>query len=558
MKKYLQISCSIILMMITISLNAQNIYIPDANFKNALIARGVDLNSDGEIQESEALEIDTLKIKRNNIENLTGIESFLNLNYLDLTGNKLTSLNINNLPEIITLNCPENKISSINLFNLPKLKILDLSNNKLTALDLSEFTSLEIVFCFWNNLISLDLKNLNNLTDLRCNSNKLTSLDLSKKTQLNLLDCSYNQLINLDISTLTNLEVLYCRSNQIKNLELKNLSNLTNLSCTKNQLTSLDVSMLSHLKEFYCDENKLTYLDVSNLYFLVNFNCSYNPLELLIIKNGVHNVFDDVFTIFEAVPNLKYICADASEIDELKQMAILAEYPYISISSFCNSITDGTYYTIYGQTKIDGNNNGCGEDEMAYPNLKIKISNATVSEYIISSTNGNFYSLLDTDTYTFQPILNYPNYYSVNPESATFTIPDTVGPSFCISPNGVHNDLSVSIIPTRGARPGFSDATYKVVYKNQGTSTQNGSVTFNYDEAKMNFITSSPIANNTSNGKVSFNFSGLKPFETRSAIITMRTNSPSDNPAVNSGDALEFTAVINGAADETPEDNLAH
>ena len=49
MKKYLQISCSIILMMITISLNAQNIYIPDANFKNALIARGVDLNSDGEI-----------------------------------------------------------------------------------------------------------------------------------------------------------------------------------------------------------------------------------------------------------------------------------------------------------------------------------------------------------------------------------------------------------------------------------------------------------------------------------------------------------------------------
>ena len=80
MKKYLQISCSIILIMITISLNAQNIYIPDANFKNALIARGVDLNSDGEIQESEALEIDTLKIKRNNIENLTGIESFLNLN----------------------------------------------------------------------------------------------------------------------------------------------------------------------------------------------------------------------------------------------------------------------------------------------------------------------------------------------------------------------------------------------------------------------------------------------------------------------------------------------
>jgi hypothetical protein len=56
---------------------------------------------------------------------------------------------------------------------------------------------------------------------------------------------------------------------------------------------------------------------------------------------------------------------------------------------------------------------------------------------------------------------------------------------------------------------------------------------------------------------VSFDFSGLKPFETGSAIIKMRTNSPSDNPAVNSGDVLEFTAVINGSTDETPDDNLA-
>jgi hypothetical protein len=54
------------------------------------------------------------------------------------------------------------------------------------------------------------------------------------------------------------------------------------------------------------------------------------------------------------------------------------------------------------------------------------------------------------------------------------------------------------------ARPGFSDAKYKVVYKNQGTTTQNGSVTFNYDEAKMNFITSSPIANNSSDGNSEF------------------------------------------------------
>jgi hypothetical protein len=62
MKKYLPITCSIILMMLTFSLNAQTINIPDANFKSDLIARGVDTNKDGEIQESEALAITYLDV----------------------------------------------------------------------------------------------------------------------------------------------------------------------------------------------------------------------------------------------------------------------------------------------------------------------------------------------------------------------------------------------------------------------------------------------------------------------------------------------------------------
>jgi uncharacterized repeat protein (TIGR01451 family) len=471
MEKYLQISCSIILMMLTFSLNAQTINIPDANFKNALITEGVDTNGDGEIQESEALALIELVVYNAGIVSLEGIQYFKNLQKLDCQGNFITSINIDSLTKLKYLDCEGNQITYLNLENTKELTYLNFSTNHLTTIDLRE-------------------------------SKKLTYLNLN-----------LNFLTKLDVSNSTNLKTLIC---------------------TSNQFTSLDFSNLT-LDALYCDENKF--------------------LEVLYLKNNNYVSPYDYF-IFYDVPKLKYICTDENEVETFRLYAIEAEYPNIIINSLCSSTANGSFYSISGQTKLDLDNNGCDESDTALPFLKVKVSNAIDSTYTISGTDGNFSIHLNSGAYTFQPILENA-YYTVSPETSTFTLPDTVSPIFCISPNGVHNDLSVSIIPTRAARPGFSDATYKVVYKNQGTSTQNGSVTFNYDEAKMNFITSSPIANNSTNGNISFDFSGLKPFETGSVIIKMRTNAPTDNPAINSGDVLEFTAVINGSTDETPDDNLA-
>lgn len=50
----------------------------------------------------------------------------------------------------------------------------------------------------------------------------------------------------------------------------------------------------------------------------------------------------------------------------------------------------------------------------------------------------------------------------------------------------------------------------------------------------------------------------LTPFETRSAFITMHTDSPSDNPVVNSGDVFRISCSIYVLAiSKTPEDDLA-
>ena len=69
------------------NLQAQIVEIPDAHFKKKLIQLGIDKNSDGEIQNTEAETVDSLYLRNACISDLTGIESFIHLKYLDCSTN---------------------------------------------------------------------------------------------------------------------------------------------------------------------------------------------------------------------------------------------------------------------------------------------------------------------------------------------------------------------------------------------------------------------------------------------------------------------------------------
>ena len=76
---------SILVLTMAFISNAQNVNIPDANFKNALISAGVDTNEDGEISYAEAEAITYLDVSSKNISDMTGIEAFINLDTLYLS-----------------------------------------------------------------------------------------------------------------------------------------------------------------------------------------------------------------------------------------------------------------------------------------------------------------------------------------------------------------------------------------------------------------------------------------------------------------------------------------
>ncbi|MFV8344336.1 hypothetical protein [Flavobacterium sp. XS2P39] len=112
------------------TVKSQIISIPDVNFKAQLLKSDgvysqigynsrfdpikIDTNSNGEIEVSEALNIYGLTLESySDISDLTGIEYFSNLFFLNCNNNKLTSLNLNNLLNLNYLRCNGNLLTSL-------------------------------------------------------------------------------------------------------------------------------------------------------------------------------------------------------------------------------------------------------------------------------------------------------------------------------------------------------------------------------------------------------------------------------------------------------------
>lgn len=214
---------------------AQVVNIPDANFLKALIRLGVDQNNDSTIQVSEAKSTTSLDLVNSFIDDLTGIEEFTELTFL---------------------NCSQNSLDSVYLAKNTKLIHLDCFDNQLTSLDIRTNTSLAYLKCADNPIKSLDVSNNIALTQLECFTNQLTALDVSKNTELIYLECYVNEIKVLDVSNNIHLEYLQCYNNELSTIDISNNVDLVYFDCSSNDLyPTIDISMASSLKDFYCEHN---------------------------------------------------------------------------------------------------------------------------------------------------------------------------------------------------------------------------------------------------------------------------------------------------------------
>lgn len=135
MKKLLQTLS--ILTCISFSAYAQNVNIPDANFKALLIAN-TSINTDADkknisVQEATAF-TGTIDAGYAGISSLLGIEAFVNITILSCQANQLTSLDVSKNTKLAVLYCNANKLTHLDVSNLPGLNYFKCSDNQLSCI----------------------------------------------------------------------------------------------------------------------------------------------------------------------------------------------------------------------------------------------------------------------------------------------------------------------------------------------------------------------------------------------------------------------------------------
>ncbi|WP_196886153.1 T9SS type A sorting domain-containing protein [Aureivirga sp. CE67] len=348
---------------------AQNISFEDENLKNALLSTNcvdsnedgtpdsnADTNSDGEISVEEAEAIKKLYLKNLEIESFDEITNFINLEFLNLSQNPISNLDVSNLENLEYLNLGNvTALENIDISNNPNLKtlflnstaigILDLSNNlnletlgigdtNITTIDLSDLTSLKKLYTSGDTLLNLDLSGNTNLEELTCFFVNITSLDLSNNLNIKKLYLYGVEITSLDLSNNTNLEELTCSFMDIPNLDLSNNTNIEELTCSFMDIPNLDLSNNINIKKLSVSDLEIPNLDLSNNINLEVFNMDYMSITPDLSNNlnleELTVSFSDIsyFDITENI-KLKYIQfydtnLENIEVSHLENLEILA------------------------------------------------------------------------------------------------------------------------------------------------------------------------------------------------------------------------------------------
>jgi hypothetical protein len=556
--------------------NPDFVFIPDANFKAKLIAADgtnqiaqdlahnytvVDSNGDGQIQYSEAANISYLNVSQAGIADLTGLEAFMNVTVLNAGYNApLTAIPTTALPLLTDLSTPHCGLTSLDLSNNPNLASINCEYNSLDSLDFSACPLMMFIHCQNNGMASLNVTGLTSLVDLWASNNVLTSINTADLNSIERIIIGANFLTSLDLTGLSTLTELQCEENNIDSLDTAGCPNLAVLSCGANLMTYLDVSQSLQLATLDCSQNTLVNLDLGSNTALCSLNCSANnDLVTLNIKNGVDSCYTN-FNVLFITNSLQQFCCDDNEVAYFKNYFLTQQGIDVNVNSYCSFIPGGNYNTITASSQYDGNNNGCDINDNSFPNIRFNIFDGTNGGAAFTGVSGSAAFYTQAGSFDITPAIENPTFFIISPP--TMTIPfsntnnNTAAANFCIAPNGLQPDLEVVLVPIVPARPGF-DAQYEIVYRNKGNMVLSGGLAFTYNDDVMNFLSSDMAPDNQSAGLLNYGFINISPFESRSILITMHINPPTDlSHPVNIGDILNFTATINSPdGDQLPSDN---
>ena len=270
----MKITLNILLFFVLFQSYAQSTVIPDPNFEQALIDLGLDTGvPDGSVPTINISAVTDLIVTNKNIDDLTGIEDFTNLQSLYCNANHLTSINVTQNTSLTYLGC---------------------GINDLTSLDVTQNTSLQTLSCEYNEINDIDLSQNINLQTFTCGHNKLTSLDVSLNSLLSSLLCNDNLLmcLNLKNSNITNMYLKATNNPDLFCVEVYDVT-LANANWTS---ANLSVDSIVYFSQ-YCGNS-----------------CTTSILELNDFKKELIRIVDLTGRLIDDKPNtlLIYIYSDGT------------------------------------------------------------------------------------------------------------------------------------------------------------------------------------------------------------------------------------------------------
>ncbi len=421
---------------------AQTTNIPDPEFEQYLVEQGIDTDGivNQEVLTADIAGVESLNVNSRNISDLTGIEDFASLTFLDCSNNELTTLNVNENKNLVELICFLNKLTLLQVSGASALETLKCENNALSGLDVSQNKNLSVLNCNGNELEKLNVNGANRLTDLECIGNNLSSIDISNNPEINNFRCSDNLLSTLDIRTNPRLQYFYCDRNQLSSIDLSNNPLLLELDCHDNSINLLELSFNKDLTLIRCQENNIEQLDLSGHPFIKVIDCHDNDLIDFNMKNGNN----DLITEFNCSNNPDLFCVQVDN-PSYSQSNWPQKDPWTFFSEDCASavlppvaVDDSYEVLINGQLNVNEaegvlSNDSDPQNLELTAELNSDVSNGT----LILRPDGSFtytpgFNYTGADSFTY-----YNNNGSLNSATATVNI-DVQGStdlSFLETPN---------------------------------------------------------------------------------------------------------------------------
>lgn len=440
MKKFFSLFAAVL---ISTSLIGQNVNIPDANFKSALLGNtSTNPNGDSEIQISEANGFTgALQVPWNNITDLTGIEEFTSMTELNISNNQITTLDLSFNSGLTAVNCQSNQLTSIDISNQANLTTFFGQGNLFTEINVANGNNVNMTAFFVTNNPNLTCIEVDDVAWATANWTTSNNIDATASFSTDcgfctvpIPDANFKAYLvgNTAINTNGDTEIqcveasafngtINCSNLSISDLTgIEFFTSLTILDCSDNSLTFLDVTNNEFLESLTAENNSITTVDISNCTNITTVNIQNNNVSNFIKGTNI------VFGSFYATNN-SFTSIDLSDLPSLHTISVqncsltsinvsnTANLAYLYISN--NSLTTidlSTNVNLESLTCVSNQFDSFDFSSMPYFGEFIGTSNQLTSLNIANGNNANIAT-------NYFKIDNNPNLNCVQVDNETYS-----------------------------------------------------------------------------------------------------------------------------------------